>query len=281
MKTDVTQQDASLAGSSSEDNARTPLLRIDGLRKSFGGIEAIRGLDLTVHAEQILAIIGPNGSGKTTAFNLITGLLKPDAGRILWRPTGENITGKAPWEIFDLGIARTFQNIRLSLGLSVLENVLIGLYRETKTAWSGIIVGVSGVRKKEEEAHVKALKALKFISADLLNVADKPVGELSYADRRRVEIARAIVSGPRLLLLDEPTAGMNSRETEEMVADIRKVHAMGVTVLLIEHKMKFVSHLAEWVVVLNFGTKIAEGKFDEIRTDEKVIEAYLGRRKIY
>ena len=200
-------------------------------------------------------------------------------GTIRWCPEDVDISGKKPWPIFALGIARTFQNIRLSLGLSVLENVMMGLYLKTKTSWFDALAKTKVLEEREAMAREAAEETIRFMGAGLSRDADKLVAELSYPDRRRVEIARAIVSKPRLLLLDEPTAGMNTVETDEISDDVRKVNETGMSIILVEHKMKFVSQLAGRVAVLNFGQKITEGTFEEIRSNEAVIEAYLGRRR--
>ncbi|MGH6701904.1 MAG: ABC transporter ATP-binding protein, partial [Bradyrhizobium sp.] len=185
-----------------------------------------------------------------------------------------------PWSIFKLGITRTFQNIRLSLGLSVLENVMVGLYLDERTSWLDVALGRKSVVVKQNDARERSAEALRVVNPALVRSVNRLVAELSYADRRRVEIARAIVSHPKLLLLDEPTAGMNASESEELALDIHKINQSGVTIIVVEHKMKFISDLASRVVVLNFGQKIAEGSYDEIRLNSAVIEAYLGRRRI-
>lgn len=268
----------SLAKVKTSPPKREPLLSIRGLRKNFGGVHAIDGVDLDVFPGEIVAVIGPNGSGKTTTFNVVTGLIKANGGSIRWNGT-EDLVGAAPWSIFSGGIARTFQNIRLSLGLSVMENVMTGLYLEERTSWFEVMLGARRVAIRRDDAREKVLEAIRFVSPALFHAPDRLVAELSYADRRRVEIARAIVSEPKLILLDEPTAGMNASETDELADDIKKVNARGLTVVLIEHKMKFISDLADRVAVLNFGKKIAEGTYNDIRSDPTVIEAYLGRRR--
>lgn len=257
----------------------TTLLEIEELNKNFGGVQAIRDLHLSVKEGEILGVIGPNGSGKTTLFNMISGVTEADHGTLAWGAERLNLIGEKPWNIFALGIARTFQNIRLSMGLSVLENVMVGLYLSTKSTWVEALLKSQRLVKRESEAREAAYEAVKLVDDKLAQNADKLVAELSYPDRRRVEIARAIVSKPRLLLLDEPTAGMNVAETDELSDDVRKVNSTGVSIILVEHKMKFVSDLAARVAVLNFGQKIAEGTYDEIRANEAVVEAYLGRRR--
>jgi branched-chain amino acid transport system permease protein len=255
------------------------LLSIRQLKKSFGGVHAIRGIDLDVGEGEIVGVIGPNGSGKTTTFNVITGLIRADGGNIYWKSNERDLVSERPWSIFGHGIARTFQNIRLPLGLTVLENIMVGLYLQQEANWFDVVIGRGKVREQDQAAKDRALEAIRFVSPSLAKTPDRLVAELAYPDRRRVEIARAIVSRPKMLLLDEPTAGMNPRETEELADDILKVNENGITVLLVEHKMKFVSSLARRVAVLNFGQKIAEGTYDEIRSNPAVVEAYLGRRR--
>lgn len=255
-------------------------LSVQNLKKSFGGVHAVNGVDLAVGEGQIVGVIGPNGSGKTTMFNLITGLVEADEGNIFFGEQKRDLVGEKPWSVFAHGISRTFQNIRLPLGLSVLDNVMVGLYLGLKTNWIDIILGRSNVDAENSESRDRAYEAIKFVSPQLASRSDRLVAELAYPDRRRVEIARALVSQPKLLLLDEPTAGMNSQETDELATDIQKINEQGITVLLVEHKMKFVSTLAKRVAVLNFGQKIAEGGYDEIKSNPAVIEAYLGRRRV-
>jgi ABC-type branched-subunit amino acid transport system ATPase component len=254
------------------------LIDIDNLHKSFGGVHAINDVNLSLAIGEILGVIGPNGSGKTTLFNLISGLIQVERGTIFWDGRKIDITRKKPWEIYKLGITRTFQAIRLPPGLSILENVMIGLYVKKNLNWPEIFLGMKRSKEKQASARGEALEALHFMGKHLLQSADRLVSELSYPDRRRVEIARAIVSKPRLLLLDEPTAGMNPSETSEIKDEILKVNASGISILVIEHKMRFVSEVARHIAVLNFGRKIAEGNYEEIRNNEAVIEAYLGRK---
>lgn len=263
---------------SSKTTAQRTLLKITNLQKNFGGVRAIDGVNLDIREGEIVAVIGPNGSGKTSTFNVVTGIIRPNEGSIIWDGKHE-IAGAKPWVIFRQGIARTFQNIRLSPGLSVIENVMTGLYLQEKTGWLSVFLATRQLRKQSLDMRMRAMKTLQFISPQLARTPDKLVAELSYADRRRVEIARAIVSNPKLLLLDEPTAGMNAKETDELSQDILKIRKSGVTILLVEHKMKFISTLADKVAVLNFGQKIAEGDYEKVRSDPLVIEAYLGRRK--
>lgn len=254
------------------------LLKISNLRKNFGGVKAIDGVNLDVFDGEIVGVIGPNGSGKTTTFNVMTGLIPATSGSILWEGD-QQLLGLDPWAIFGLGISRTFQNIRLPLGLSIIENVMVGLFLEERSNWLHVILDTAALKRRQAAMRERAEVTLRFVSPSLAQKPERLVAELSYADRRRVEIARAIVSNPRLVLLDEPTAGMNAGETDELGEDIRKVNESGVTIVLVEHKMKFISDLADRVVVLNFGQKIAEDSYDKIRSNEMVIEAYLGRKR--
>ncbi len=212
-----------------------PLLEIRNLSKSFGGIRAVAGLDLTVMPGRIVAVIGPNGSGKTTFFNLVTGLTRPDRGRVLF--AGLDVTGLAPHVIVERGIARTFQNLRLFANMTVTDNVLVGTHVRTATGALGAVVRSPGVKREEEAARARAARVLGLFGNRLLPRAAHLARTLSYANRRRLEIARALVSEPTLLLLDEPTAGMNPTETLELTDQIRSLREAGITVLLIEHKL--------------------------------------------
>jgi len=253
-----------------------PLLEIHGLSKSFGGIRAVAGLNLTVMPGRIVAVIGPNGSGKTTFFNLVTGLIKPDAGRV--RFAGADVTGLAPHVIVERGIARTFQNLRLFANMTVTDNVLVGTHVRTATGALGAVVRPPGVKREEEAARVRAARVLGLFGNRLLPRAAHLARTLSYANRRRLEIARALVSEPTLLLLDEPTAGMNPTETLELTDQIRSLRDAGITILLIEHKLGVVNEIADHVVVLDHGEKIAEGPPEEVHRNEEVLRAYLGRK---
>jgi branched-chain amino acid transport system permease protein len=256
-------------------DSATPLLEVRGLRKAYGGIKALQNVDLTVRAGSIVAVIGPNGSGKTTLFNLITGMVKPDAGTV--RLAGADITGLAPHLIVERGIARTFQNLRLFANMTVTDNVLVGTHARTATGALGAVIRPPRVRREEEAARKRALSVLAIFGNRLLPRVAHLARTLSYANRRRLEIARALVSEPALLLLDEPTAGMNPTETLELTDQIRSLRERGITILLIEHKLNVVNEIADTVIVLDHGEKIAEGAPEEVHRNEDVLSAYLGR----
>ena len=252
-----------------------PLLEIAGLAKSFGGIRAVQDLNLTVMPGSIVGIIGPNGSGKTTFFNLVTGIVLPSAGRV--KLAGEDVTGLPPHIIVQRGIVRTFQNLRLFSNMTVLENVLVGTHSRTATGAIGAVLRMPRVRFEEQAARAQALATLQIFGNRLTPRLEHLARTLSYANRRRLEIARALVSDPLLLLLDEPTAGMNPTETLELTDQIRDLRALGVTVLMIEHKLAVVNQIADKVIVLDHGEKIAEGTPQEIHSNKDVLRAYLGR----
>jgi branched-chain amino acid transport system permease protein len=265
-----------LVGSGTPDRgASGPLLEISDLTLRFGGLVALRSVDLTVPAHAVVAVIGPNGSGKSTLFNAVTGLVPADSGTI--RFAGEDIGRLRPDAVLECGIARTFQNIRLFPNLSVLENIMIGMHARLGTGAVGALLRLPRTRREEEAARERALEILALFGNRLLPRADHLASSLSYANRRRTEIARALASRPKLLLLDEPTAGMNPAETLELADQIKSLHQHGLTIVLIEHKLDVVVSLADKVVVLDHGEKIAEGAPDVVRRDEEVIRAYLGR----
>jgi len=252
-----------------------PLLEVRGLRKSFGGIQAVRGIDLDVMPGTIVGIIGPNGSGKTTFFNLITGLTPPNGGNVLL--AGEDVTGLPPHLIVERGIARTFQNLRLFANMSLMENALVGTHTRTSTGAIGAVLRTSHVRREEEASRARVIEVISIFGNRLMPRIQHLAKTLSYANRRRLEIARALVSEPVLLLLDEPTAGMNPTETLELTDQIRHLRDRGVTVLMIEHKLAVVNEIANKVIVLDYGQKIAEGTPREVHSNKDVLRAYLGR----
>jgi branched-chain amino acid transport system ATP-binding protein len=255
---------------------KRPLFELKGLTKSFGGLRVVDGLDMHVGEGEIVSLIGPNGAGKTTVFNLVTGIYTPDAGEVLF--DGENIAGLPPHAITQRGIARTFQTLRLFLNMSVKENVMAAAYGHTKATFVESMLRLPRARREEREVAQMAEEKLAFFGPRLMGYRhDQPAYSLSYANRRRLEIARAMGANPRLLLLDEPAAGMNPAETQELTELIGRLRTDGgYTVMVIEHDMHVVEGISDRVVALDHGVKIAEGTFEECCTNERVVEAYLG-----
>jgi branched-chain amino acid transport system ATP-binding protein len=247
------------------------------LTKTFGGVRALDGLDVHVNRGEILSVIGPNGAGKTTFFNVVTGMAQPDGGDILF--DGRSLVGLRPSRVLEFGIARTFQTVRLFPQMTVRENVMVAQHARTRSGVLSAILRTPGFRREERQVRRKAEDTLAFFGTRLVGYRfDQPAMALSYANRRRLEIARAMASDPSLLLLDEPTAGMNPSETEELIGLIGRIRdERGLTIVVIEHDMRVVKGVSDRVVVLDYGRKIAEGSYDQVARDERVIEAYLGR----
>jgi ABC-type branched-subunit amino acid transport system ATPase component len=255
-------------------------LEVVGLTKTFGGLAALNGLDLRVREREIVSVIGPNGAGKSTLFNVITGLYEPDEGDV--RLAGRSIVGLKPHQIVRLGIARTFQSVKLFPNMTILENAMVGQHCRSRAGVLGAIVRTPAVRREEARIRERARAALAFFGPRLVGYREEqPAFVLSYANRRRLEMARALATEPSVLLLDEPTAGMNPRETLEMRDNIVRMRdELGLTVLVIEHDMRVVKGVSDRVVACDYGRKIAEGSYEEVAHDEQVIEAYLGRRAV-
>ena len=258
----------------------SPLLELEGVSKHFGGLYALNELTLHVDEGQIVSIIGPNGAGKSTVFNVMTGIYRPDAGDILLN--GRTIVGRTPNQITRLGIARTFQTVHLFPNMTVLENAMVGQHCRSKSGVAGTVLRLPSQRREEERIRKRAAEALAFFGSRLAGYRqDQPAFALSYANRRRLEMARALATEPLLLLLDEPTAGMNPRETLELRDHIVRMRdQLGLTILVIEHDMRVVKGVSDRVIACDYGQKIAEGTYEEVANDPQVIEAYLGTKAV-
>jgi len=256
------------------------LLQLEGVAKHFGGLYALSGLSLHVDEGEIVSVIGPNGAGKSTMFNVITGLYEPDDGTIRFR--GDGIVGLAPNRITKLGIARTFQTVHLFPNMTILENAMVGQHCRTRSGVLGSVLRLPATRREEEQIRERARKALAFFGSRLAGYReDQPAFALSYANRRRLEMARALATDPAIVMLDEPTAGMNPRETLELRDHIVRMRdELGLTLLVIEHDMRVVKGVSDRVIALDYGRKIAEGSYDEVANDPQVIEAYLGTKAV-
>ncbi|NTW86286.1 MAG: ABC transporter ATP-binding protein [Holophagaceae bacterium] len=249
------------------------MLSIRGIGKHFGGLQVLHDVSIEVPGGAIFALIGPNGAGKTTVFNLVTGLLRPSAGAISFQ--GQELAGIAPHKITRLGIARTFQNIRIFPDMTLLQNVMVGRHHLTNYSGLAALFATPSFREVERRSRERALELLSWVKLD--HKAESTADNLSYGEQRKLEFARALATEPKLLLLDEPVAGMNPSEKAVLMEEIRNIRDRGYGVFLIEHDMRFVMNLCDRVAVLNFGRIIAEGAPDEIRNSPEVIEAYLGR----
>jgi ABC-type branched-subunit amino acid transport system ATPase component len=255
-----------------------PLLQLRNVAKHFGGLYALSGLDMQVNEGEIVSVIGPNGAGKSTMFNVVTGLYEPDDGDVLFK--GQSVVGLAPNQITRLGIARTFQTVHLFPNMTVLENAMVGQHCRTRSGVFGAVFRPPRTQREEERIRERAKEALEFFGRRLAGYRqDQPAFALSYANRRRLEMARAIATEPILISLDEPTAGMNPRETLELRDHIVRMRdERGLTVLVIEHDMRVVKGVSDRVIALDYGRKIAEGTYEEVANNPQVIEAYLGTK---
>ncbi len=260
-----------------DDATSRPLLDVDSVSLSFGGLKALTELEVHLADREVVSIIGPNGAGKSTVFNVITGVYEPSGGDI--RLAGQSLVGKSPHRITQTGIARTFQSLRLFLNMSVIENVMSATYGHTKAMPWESILRLPRARREEREVRELAEQVLSFFGQRLAGYRwDQPAYSLSYANRRRLEIARALATRPKVLLLDEPAAGMNPKETGEVTEVISRLREeLGIAILVIEHDMHVVANCSDRVIALDHGVKIAEGSFDAVANHPAVVEAYLGR----
>jgi branched-chain amino acid transport system ATP-binding protein len=252
------------------------LLEVSGLVKTFGGLTAVSGLSFSVEQGRLVSIIGPNGAGKTTLFNLLTGIYRPTAGRVVF--DGNDITGCKPYESAGRGMGRTFQKTTVFRSETVLDNVIIGQSVHLKTGVWGAIARTTGARREEEKVRKKARSVLEFVG--LANMEDRPAGSLTEEAQKRLSIAMVLAPDPKLLLLDEPTGGVNLEEIGGLIELVKKIQESGITVCLIEHKMRMVMSMSDRIIVLNYGTNIAEGTPAEVASNKEVIEAYLGARRV-
>jgi len=251
------------------------MLQFNQISKNFGGLQVLQGVQFEVPQGGIFGLIGPNGAGKTTVFNLITGLLRASSGNIVF--DGEDIGNVAPHKITERGIARTFQNIRVFKEMTLLENVVVGMHDHLDYGFGGLLLNLGSFRKIEKEARERALELLSWVRLD--HKAEMLADSLSYGEQRKLEFARALATKPKLLLLDEPVAGMNPSEKTELMTEILNIKQRGFSIFMIEHDMRFVMGLCDRVAVLNFGKIIAEGTPDQIKNNQEVIEAYLGKEE--
>jgi branched-chain amino acid transport system ATP-binding protein len=251
------------------------LMRAERIDKFFGGVKALIGVDLEIRRDEILGVIGPNGAGKTTLFNVLTGFSKPTKGKVFF--DGHDVTGKPVYLVCHMGIGRTFQNIRLFGQMTVIDNVVVGMHNRLPTHLLGIALKLPSTVRKEREAYDRAGSILEYLG--LGDVAGELAANLPYGRQRKVEIARALASEPKLILLDEPSAGMNPQEALELMTLVGGIRKMGPSVVVIEHNMQVVMGISDRVAVLDFGNKICEGSPEEVRNDNRVIEAYLGREE--
>jgi branched-chain amino acid transport system ATP-binding protein len=249
------------------------MLKLTSVSKQFGGLHVLQDVNIEVPQGSIFGLIGPNGAGKTTVFNLVTGLIAPSGGSLTF--DGQSLAGAPPHLIARHGISRTFQNIRVFKEMSLLENVVVGMHRHLDYSAAQLLLNLPAFREREKKARERALELLSWVRLD--HKANEIADNLSYGDQRKLELARALATEPRLLLLDEPVAGMNTGEKIDLMSEIENIKTRGYTIFLIEHDMRFVMGLCDRVAVLNFGRIIAEGKPEDIRANPMVIEAYLGR----
>ncbi len=249
------------------------MLTLSKVSKRFGGLSVLQDVSFEVPAGKVFGLIGPNGAGKTTVFNLITGLIAPSGGGISFK--GQALPGLKPHQITRLGLGRTFQNIRIFKGMSLLDNVIVGMHAQLNYGVAAWMLALPGFRAQERRARERALELLTWMG--LAHKADDIADNLSYGEQRKLELARALATEPQLLLLDEPVAGMNASEKQELMAEIQQIRQRGYTIFMIEHDMRFVMGLCDEIAVLNFGRIIAQGTPDEIQRNPEVIEAYLGR----